>query len=473
MLKKTLRWLLRLVAGLFALAIVIFVAGVLINLGDAAITPETQALMSAPKYVADPDRNGYFVLRAMDGGMGSDVLKTGRILEEKYQKLYEENPNRSDYETQISYEKAARSEWKNGRCVKPTENCVEADLRKRAELESLIAQNALALRHYELIQLLPEFEEHAIPSVFAPLLKYEPLVQGSEMVLTKAAFEIADGRLKDGIDHLIKNDEFLRRLLRKTSTLLSRNIALAMMRKQTRMIGELVEIKPALVEQYGEALAYLTRPLRQEEQSFSTVYGSEARFASNYLKNVDAVHGLAMWVSGNDHPGLAARAIGKIFGLFYQPNATLNMVGASWSAILDEANQPVSEYSKVQARVMGKNRQLIDHPYLPYVHHLSNPVGKVVLPMAVVPEMYLGYMERSADVDGYLRLVGLQVDVRRKKIVESAMQDYANKAGAQFRSPYDGKPMTWVADKKQLQFVGRQRATSNLDGKNIFIAQMR
>ena len=204
--KKMLRWLFRIAAGLLAAIAVIFVAVVLINLGDAAITLETQALMSTPKYVADPDRNGYFVLRAMDAGLGSDVLKTGRILEEKYEKLYQENPVRSDYEIQISYDKETKSTWKNGHCGQTLENCVEADLRNRAERESLLAQNALSLRRYELIQQLPEFEEHAIPSIFTPFLKYEPLVQGSEMVLAKAAFDIADGRLKDGIDGFIRDD---------------------------------------------------------------------------------------------------------------------------------------------------------------------------------------------------------------------------------------------------------------------------
>ncbi|CAN5153980.1 hypothetical protein BH11PSE11_BH11PSE11_32500 [soil metagenome] len=471
--KNLLRRFLLIVAGVFAAIVLLFAAGVLINLGDARITPQTQAFMVTPKYVADPERNAYFVLRAMDAELGLDALKVGRQLEEKYQALYEENPNRTDYEMQISYEKAEKSSWKNGRCKPAPANCVEADLQDRKQLESNLAQNVLALRRYELIQSLPEFEEHAIPSIAAPLLKYEPLVQGSEMLLAKAAFEIADGRLKAGVDLLVKNDEFLRRLLLKTSTLLSRNVALGMMRKQIRTISELVETYPALTAQYGEVLTYLARPLRQEEQSFAGAFASEARFATNYLKNIDAAQAIALSASGGREPGFFAHWFGKLAGMFYQANASLNMAGAAWQSMIDEANRPASEFADVRARVLEKNRSIAENAYLPYLHYVSNPVGKMALKMAVVPEIYLDNMERSADVDGYLRLVGLQVDLRRKKIADAAIAEYASKAGAQFRSPYDGKAMTWFAEKKQLQFMGRQNAGGNPDGENVFVVHLR
>jgi hypothetical protein len=461
------------IRGLLALAAIMIVAGILINLGDAALAPETQALMSVPKYAVEPERNGYFVLRAMDAALGSDVLKTGRILEDKYEKLYQENPRRSDYETQISYVKAPQSTWKADRCGPVTQNCVEADLHNRAEVESLLAQNVLALRRYELLQQLPEFEEHAIPSIFVPLLKYVPLVQGSDMSLAKASFDIADGRLKDGVDQLIKNDVALRRLLRKTSTLLSRSVALAMIARQARTISELVEIKPELLALYGEAVTYLVRPLRPEEISLSTVYASEARFAINHMNNVDAAHGIAIIVAESETPGAAARFAGKIFGLFFQPHATLNMIGASWRSIIDEANQAASEYDKVRTRLIEKNRHLAGNPYLPYLHYLSNPVGKMVWKIGADPIRYLDSMERSADIDGYLRLVGLQVDLRRRKIAENSIQAYADKAGADFRSPYDGKAMRWIAGKKQLQFFGRQISNANPDSGSVYVVQMR
>ncbi len=473
MLKRALRWLVWIFGGFLVAGIALFLISILINLTDVPLNTEAQALMVAPKYVADPNQNAYFVLWAMDADEGLDALKIGREVDESYQQLYQENPSRNKYEQKDGYKKGPKSSWDMRRCDQTVQNCIEADLRNRVQLDATLSQNILLLRRYELIQQLPQFEEHPIPALALPFPGYVPLAQASNMALTKAVFDIADGRLKNGVDQITKNDQSLRRLLQKTSTLISRMVVLAMLRRQARTISELTELYPSLVEQYGDQLSYLARPLGVDEQSFSAVYANEARLQINLWKNIGVSEAFGSYWSTNDEATTSDRMLGKIFSLLYQPNGTTNLFAAWWLPLLQKDNQPASGYANLRERVIKNTAQLNEHSSLPFLHFLSNPIGKMAFMISANPDTYLSYMERSVDVDGYLRLVGLQIDLRRKKLPESAIRNYAIQAGPLFRRPYYGKPMTWVADKKQLQFIGRQAAAGNVDEKNIFIVQLR
>ncbi|MBI1890920.1 MAG: hypothetical protein HYS18_09755 [Burkholderiales bacterium] len=470
--KKILRAVSLLARGIAVVVIGLLAIGLLVNLIDEKLKPETQALLAPPAYHANPAVNGYFIFRAMDADASLDAMKTGSEAVESEQRLFKENPNRSDYDKQITYKKMPKPVWNQARCGEALQNCVEADLRNRAQLEDALAKNAVYLKRYDAMRQLPEFEERLLLSMAAPFPNYSLLAQTSDMTVAKAALDIADGRTQSGLAQLESNDRYLRSLLVKTNTLLGRMVAMGALRRQARTVSDLVEMYPQLLVQQGDALAKLVRPLTLNDQLYAPVMMNEARSIAGAIQSATAGN-LISYVGSETGVSMSDRFANWVASLGFKRNATLNLFADTWKVVIDNANQPPSEYGKARERVNERIVQLFAPSRIPYVHYFSNPVGKILLEVASSPDMYVKYMERGADTDGYLRLVGLQVDLRRNKVAMDAIPAYLAKAPEQFRSPYDQKTMAWDAKQKQLQFEGRQKLNTNFKGGNVFIVQLK
>ncbi|MFZ6861337.1 hypothetical protein ACO0K7_01745 [Undibacterium sp. Ji67W] len=415
----------------------------------------------------DPKSNGYFILSAMDADESLDVLKTGQEVTEKYLDLSKADPLRTDYTKKVTYKTTTLFTPQNDRCRGVTRTCIEADILNRSKVEALISQSSLLLKRYEMIQQLPNFEEPPISTIAAPHALYLPLLHASDLVMTKAVFNIADGKIQEGIDALKKNDQFLRRLMRQSSTLVSKYIISAMLRKQVQAISEVIEVYPGVLKSNGDEMSDMLRPLSEAELSMASSFEKETQFV---LKNLttEYVTGVPETVS-EKFSTLLIKA-------FYQPNITINLMANYLETIIQAAHLPPSGFKQAENEIKLRTKDTNKPTFSNYIHFLYNPVGKVFYEEQIAhPESYFRYMEQIADLDGYIRLVGLQTELHRKGVSDDAIQNFVEAAGNQFRSPYDATPMTWVAQKKQLQFVGRQNHSDykrDLSGRNIYVAQL-
>ncbi|MFZ6688525.1 hypothetical protein ACO0K0_12330 [Undibacterium sp. SXout11W] len=469
--RKILRWALTFIGGVTALAISIIVVGILINLKDEPLDSKAKAMRDGTTNAVDPKTNGYFVLIAMDADEGLDALKTGQEAAKKYAALANENPFRIDYIDKAEYKKAPPFTWLDGRCKNVNISCLEEDILNRTKLETLIAQNSLLLKRYEMIEQLSQFEEPPIISPALSIAGYSSLLHASDLTTLKAVFDIADGRTKAGIERLAKNDQFIRRLMLQSSTLTSKMVITSMLQQQTRVISELVEAYPNFIETVGDVKSTMLRPLSEAELSLVPALKKEAQFVLTNLTT--------------HYPAEEAKTTPDKFSslflkAFYQPNATVNMMANYLEMVVESAHVTPAAFNHTQQQLSELSKESGEHSFPPYVHNLYNPFGKILYQMLLrYPETYVNYMERVADLDGYIRLVGLQAEIRRKGVTDDAIQNFVATADSQFRSPYDATPMTWAAQKKQLQFVGRQNNSdykseykSDLSGRNIYLAQL-
>ncbi|MFZ6672814.1 hypothetical protein [Undibacterium sp. Xuan67W] len=452
----------------FVVLILLFIVGVMfINLHDESLSPEVRALMQAPVYKVADKKNGFFILRAIDADPSLDAFKSGREIVASDERRYLQNPITFDQLTRDeSKEKKLESTWDQRRCISPLNNCMQADLTRRAELEKLLVANQILLQRYMQMQVMEGFEEHVIPTPGSPIPNMSPLVQAAEMVMVLAEFDIADGKFDRGIQRLQQNDRYLRSLMRNTSTLISRMVSIAIIRKQAKLVSDLVELKPELLTHYRQQLSELVRPLSQEEKNFVGVFTNEARFFTflQYLlhqKN-DSREDIVK--------GFFSKKLGRFF---YQPNATMNQILLLWSERIALLRQSPLPIDTMRQQAAARSKAIEENMTFPYTHYFYNPIGKI---LAYVSEdtsaTYVTYLERSIDLDGYLSLVSLQMELRSQHITESGISEYLAKASPALRNPYDASPMTWDAQKRQLQFTGRQKASSNLNGGKLYIVQL-
>ncbi|MBC3861592.1 hypothetical protein H8K32_05715 [Undibacterium jejuense] len=465
--RKILRWTLTFIGGVTALAISIIVVGILINLKDEPLDSKAKAMLDGTTNAVDPKTNGYFVLIAMDADESLDVLKTGQEVTEKYITLSKADPLRPDYTKSTSYKTTTLFTRQNDRCRDVTSTCIEADILNRNKVETMISQSLLLLKRYEMIQQLPNFEEPPIFSVTTPLPQYLALLNASDVVITKAVFNIADGKTQEGIDALKKNDQFLRRLMQQSSTLTSKHVVSAILRKQIRAISEIIEVYPRVLKSNGNEMSGMLRPMSEAELSMASSFKKEAQFV---LKNLTTGY-----VTGAPET-VSEKFSALLIKAFYQPNITMNLMANYLEPIIQAAHLPPSGFKQAENEIKLRTKDTNKQTFSTFVHFLYNPVGKGLYEAQIAhPESYFRYMEQIADLDGYIRLVGLQAEIRRKGVTVDAIQNFVATTDSQFRSPYDATPMTWVAQKKQLQFVGRQNYSdykSDLSGRNIYTVQL-
>ncbi len=405
----------------------------------------------------------------MQADASLDALTTGKNSVHAEEARYRADPGHFDLRrVEDTYKTAPSFAWDGHACRNTQQNCATENLIQRANRTKQINANALLLQRYAQMQALQGYEEHIIPGGTAAMPIYSYLTTASEMTITKAEFEIADGHLQNGIAMLQKNDRYLHLLAEKSTSLISKMVTLSMLRKQARTISELVNKYPKLASDYGDSVSALVRPLTQSELDFSSALMAEARFI-NFFLNIDYAQTNVI-EDPADSP-IALNVCEYLCKLFLQPNATVNDMAAYWQARIATANQPASHYTQIrQTLIAQKSNQQAAFKYLRYAY---NPVGKILTDVAAQnPDTYLSYMEKSADIDAYLRLVGLQIKLRQNKIADNAIADYVAHAEEPFRSPYDDSAMIWNAKEKQLEFVGRQSASWIFNPGKRFVIKM-
>ena len=466
-LKNILRWTLALISGIVALVISIIAFGIVINLSDEPLDSKAKTMLDGPTNAVDPKSNGYFVLSAMDADESLDVLKAGQEKTKEYIALSKADPSQPDYTKRTTYKTTTLFTPQNDRCRGVTSTCIEADILNRSKVETLISQSSLLLKRYEMIQQLPNFEEPPISTIAALQASYLPLLHASDLVIARAVFNIADGKIQEGIDALKKNDQFLRRLMRQSSTLVSKHTISAMLRKQVQAISEVIEVYPGVLKSNGDEMSDMLRPLSEAELSMVSPFEKETQFVLKKL-TPEYVTGAPETVS-EKFSTLLIKA-------FYQPNITANLMANYLEMIIKAAHLPPSGYKQAENEIKLWSIDANKYSFSTFIHFLYNPVGKVLYEAEIArPETYFSYMEGVADLDGYIRLVGLQTELRRKGVSDDAIQNFIATAGSQFVSPYDATPMTWVAQQKQLQFIGHQNSgdyQSNLSGRKIYTVQL-
>ncbi|MES2038732.1 MAG: hypothetical protein V4495_12945 [Pseudomonadota bacterium] len=467
-LKTVGRWALRIFLALLLIILLLVTVLIAINWKDEALTPEAQTFLRDRQYHVPDAQNGFYILEAMSAPLGSDLLKTGMESIKAEQALYQKD--KAAYESQPHPEfkgEYVKFSWNNNRCKQTIQNCVKLDLAKRAELSPQIASNQLLAERYALMRAMGNYEEHLIPSFAARIPAYSSLSHAIDLLLAQASFDITDGKLDTGLQLLESNDSYLRLMLKNSSSLISKMVLQTAIRKQARVVSELLVVYPVLLEKYAERISSLVRPMTVEEKSLELPFLYEAGVQVNFSQNLRP--SLALTKEKSDNPPWPLNLPAEFT---FQPNATSNMVARNWALIIAAAKNPSSDASDTRNRLINLNQELSGSGITYYLNHAYNPAGKMLMQIGV-PDYAGTYIDRSRDTDAYLRMVSLQADILRKKIPDADIPAYLASAPPALRNPYDGSAMVWDEKAGQLKFTGHENASSNLDGGKLNIVVLR
>ncbi len=464
--QKILYWSLRLVIGLALFALLLVAVFVAINWKDEKLSPDALAILREPEIRLPDEKNGFYILREIEAANDVPLMETG-IKEVKAEKQLASQGVAAlqQYARQWNTAKAQNFSWEQGRCQKIAGNCVQHDLEHREELSALMAQNQLLAERYALMRAMPDYQEIQLANPAAMLPAYSPVMKAADMLITQAALDIADGKWEAGLQQLDSNDRQIRLMLSNSESLISKMVMQAALRRQARVVSELAVLYPGFFENNDEHLMRLVRSLTDNEKSLTAAYTYEARSQMN------------SFLSLRQATLLEDKASGKPFWPFsvlgayaYHANASANRIAACWLVIIETSKQDARDINATRENLSALEMQMFGHGVFSFLNYVYNPVGKIVLQIAMPDQ--LAYLDRTRDMEAYLRLVSLQLNILSNKVPKADIASFVNHAPAGLRNPYDATPMVWDDKTEQLKFTGHERSSNNLDGGKISVVSL-
>ncbi len=435
----------------------LFLAFVVINWGDEELKPEVAQALAWKAPANAFEDNGYLIVLGLEAPLETDAAIVGqKRLEAELarfaaiQKTHKETPALADNPAEID----AYIDWKDNQCDYQKQlNCVDFYLQQGAHKLAfvLLSQDRLTTR-FAKIRQAKNYVEVMAPLLSAQFPKYQLLMQASELERIRAITHIAENQIDIGMEAYVNNAMFSRRLLRESNTLVSHMIAAAMMQRDTRILSELMTKYPKIATQYAAQLAPVVAPISAPEYNLNKAFRYECAMAYQLFDNLQYASANELTGSTNFLKNMAAK-----FG--YSPNATNNAALVRCDARIKMTQSDAQSLDVAKAINLKAAEETMDVVNA-RLFTQKNPIGRILL--GVAEPDYANYIERQHDLDGYLKMVKLQLTI----LADGTKKDKT--IGIELLDPYTQKPMPYDVSTGVITFVGRQPSNTNLNKSNIY-----
>lgn len=445
---------LKTIAVLIALLLSAFAA---INWSDEEIKPELLQALSWKAPTNAFEENGYLILLGIEAPIEMDAREVGkRMLDVELarfanmQKTHKETPAPAENSAEI----AAYIDWKEKQCDYQKEpNCVDFYLQNGTDKLALVllSQERLTAR-FDTIKQSKNYLEVVAPMVSVRLPKYQLLMQASELERIRVINDIAANCVDVAVTNYVNNALFSRKLLRESTSLVSHMIAVAMMQRDTRILSELMTLHPKIATQYAAQIAPVLASISAPEFNLKNAFKQECAMA---YQTFDNLH----YAAANEFLGSTNFLKNVLAKIGYKPIATNNAALARCNSRIKVAESNAQTLDAAKANDLKAVQETTDVVNA-RLFVQKNPIGRILL--GVSEPDFASYVERQHDLDGYLKMVNLQLTV----LVDGTNKH--RKTGIELQDPYTQKPMQFDKNTGVLTFTGRQPANTNVNKSNVY-----
>lgn len=239
------------IGGIATILLTIFIIA---NLKDDALRPEVEQALNwqVPPQAFDKE-NGYVLLHGMNAPIGQDSYEAGKAILESELKRYEPfkttniEPLINDYQHKNPF-----VDWGDKQCnYRETSSCVAFySAIEAGSFKAMLNSLAPFIERFNDFKNRKLFIEVHLPIITFLYPPFGPLSQGSELERALAVREITEGKQNVGIARLVENNLLSRHPLKNSSTLVSYLIALEFLKKDARIISELMLARPEFATNY-------------------------------------------------------------------------------------------------------------------------------------------------------------------------------------------------------------------------------
>ncbi len=447
-LMTALKILLGCVAGLATLYLIL----IAINLADEDLTTEAKQFIedpSPPPPTIPEAQNAFYAFLGFTSEEGTDIHAKGKSIVETYHKAIHDNPyvKWEGYPGPVLFgtERVNFKGKSDALCSKETPSCLAHAAKSEAAVRQLLKDNATLVARYRSFSTYTAYENPMRITLTTPLPNFFDTRQTANLLMTDAVRMAAQGRVDEAFGILLDDLAFWRRLQPGRQMLIEKMVKAAQVNADLQILSELIS-RYGVPRKRERQIATVLEPLTDRERDMVAVMRTEALM-------MDSMRDRALLLANANVEGWAMGRLGAYLAMpFYQPNATFNRYAHAWAFQMEMARVPPANFVEQLAAHEQRFKDSFSNVQLHW-YDWYNPIGKLFFAIGS-PGSFAKFPARMHDLDGLMRLVALQAQIKQRAIPDSKIEGYLEKAGPEYHDPYTNKPMRWNAEKRSLWFEG-------------------
>jgi Tfp pilus assembly protein PilP len=436
------RWLDKGVKWIGILLLVVPLLWLVLAQIDVPLNPQVKSWQQPEPEEVPPEQNAYYAIIGFYAAEPSaDINQVGQNMLAQYLQRLRVEPNLEEFK----YSQGRRTAGAPADLCDPVKApCMRTTAHEPDRVAELERQNAILLQRYYSLYRYTHYRETAPAHYSGPLPKsVTPL---HNLVLAKIAQTAAQGQRKEALEALARDTGFWRMVLHEGNRLLGKAIATRTLLENEHLLSEMLASAES-AEEDGAVLESMLRPLDRQDNDLEPAIRYEYRiFASGWTTQFSA--GLTEGLKKRSPVVRGAVRLLASAGL--RPHQTTNLLWQQYEQLtqLDLASW-TNESPPSGAR---KRRHFGDSPW----DFVYNPIGKYFV-YEVPPDVpaFSRYRARLDDLEGFIRLVTLQRQIKKDRINAEAIPALLAASDVSLRDPYTGEPMHWDAQRGVLWFNRR------------------
>lgn len=445
------------------LAAVLLVVG--INAFDEPLRPEVKAALAPPTQTAPPQDNLFYALLGFQAPPSADVVQAGLAEHRRLEQSpptgrpgsYEEQTRRRAGEDQPGALRFQGDE-RQLRDVGSTLGEVLASLKeRRIDGRAVVDANPDLLERYRWLRRHGRFANYFSARLDALTIPpYAGATRARAVWMIWLAGQVARGEAEPVARELHEDILAWRRVLAQPEMgLVDKMVMVAWVQRDFASASELLH-RGGLDAQQRRLLAEAAAPLTPAERSLAGVFARELRVLSDALGRQAREDSMALLGGRHDReatpPTLQRRLMARGAAYFFQLDATLNQYQRALAGLVEMDAKGCRSYEADQHAL-----QVAAEP--DWWRIAYNPMGKLALAAAGNGAIWHPYRARMCDLQGFQRLLALQIRLLDQGATPGMPQPQLDKlieqAGADYTDPFTGSPMLWVSDRQALAFGAR------------------
>lgn len=440
----------RIAAKVILWTLVIGVALVLvvvaINAFDEDLSPEAKRLLAAPPNPWTPEQNLYIALTGFDALPGESQTAVGQTRVVKHDELHE--AFWKDPQTWLERAgdlKASQLKFvgKVDFCLPRTNSCWTGVENHKDEIDALLKANQALYQRYLDLPRLPGYYETAVPN-FLPEPAYVP-GPVRRLFLLNVALRIKTARSTQqevaAFGDLYNDLSTWRRMFIGEGPLLSKTIALAYLKEDYALLGDLIAdptIDTEAVDHEIDAILGLFDP---NDWKLRDIYAYEFRMWNPVLDPdwrppFPRTEPDPLWKPYNSR---------RIEGYFMKSGATANLSARSYIELQKVADSDAKDLLAARDAYLRWTEEYFE----PGVRNVYNPVGRTLVGFHA-RNLYNDYPLLAYDVAAFVRLVRLGYAIRQQKLATEDVGPFIEEHPQWASHPVNGQPFAWDANKRVM-----------------------
>lgn len=445
---KILAWL---IAGLVALAVVVYLVALVVNWNDQPPSEAAVRLERLPRErppVADAD-NGYVYLAGFSVAPEEDPRVWGARRVAWAEKVLGQPPAEP-----VGAFPGEEHDFKRGRsdavhalseaCTKVEAACRDALEAGDERIAEWLAAEGWLLARYKTFVAHAGWREPVPWDERVPLPQYGQVREGQKLLLAEA-WTLAGRGDAAGVRGLLEADvRFWRHALAEADNLIPKLVAVAALKRHFAWSNLILRRLPLAAGR--NAVPQLWKePLSDSERSMLRSLAGEWAFFDRTIRRA-AESGLPI-TPENTPPTVGQRVLWRMSNPMFQVQDTGNRYAELLVSVADVLQVPYEQYPQAVERVRAMRDEAAEAAF---PHRFYNVLGDILF--AIGAYDFTSYAARVADLEGVRRATLLALELRSQGVQPGQVAQML--ADVSLKSPYDGEPFAWDERAKAIVFVG-------------------